>query len=441
MVNVAFGDIAKSYPGHSLGEFSWILNSYAIVYAALLIPLGRWADRIGHKRAFIAGLALFTLASAACAFSPSLWALVAFRIVQAVGAAALTPASLGLLINALPAAKRQSGVRIWAAAGAAAAAFGPVVGGILVEASWRWVFLINVPVGIVLLYFAVRLVPDTTHKDPDAGIDFVGAALLTVGIGSLAWHSSRSGLGMDRQSRSDRLRRGRRDTTLVLVEQLSSPDSVDCSGSSEDPLVCLVQRHRHPVQRSIRRGSLSNILWLQEAWGYSALRTGFAVSPGPLLVPLFAIAGGSLTRRYSAGRVAALGSLLWAVGTVLVLVSVDTKPNYATGLLPGWIIAGIGVGLALPTILSQATADLAPARSATGSAIVSMSRQIGTVLGVSVLIAVLGSAVDYDTFRQAWWVIFGVALVSALASLGMTPATTPTPVVPAESAIPERNLS
>lgn len=441
VVNVAFGDIAKSYPGHSLGEFSWILNSYAIVYAALLIPLGRWADRIGHKRAFIAGLALFTLASAACAFSPSLWALVAFRIVQAVGAAALTPASLGLLINALPAAKRQSGVRIWAAAGAAAAAFGPVVGGILVEASWRWVFLINVPVGIVLLYFAVRLVPDTTHKDPDAGIDFVGAALLTVGIGSLAWHSSRSGLGMDRQSRSDRLRRGRRDTTLVLVEQLSSPDSVDCSGSSEDPLVCLVQRHRHPVQRSIRRGSslehpvapgslgilgsANRFRRLTGSASRSAVRHRRRIADAQVL-------GG--TRRRTR-------QLLWAVGTVLVLVSVDTKPNYATGLLPGWIIAGIGVGLALPTILSQATADLAPARSATGSAIVSMSRQIGTVLGVSVLIAVLGSAVDYDTFRQAWWVIFGVALVSALASLGMTPATTPTPVVPAESAIPERNLS
>lgn len=442
VVNVAFGDIAKSYPGHSLGEFSWILNSYAIVYAALLIPLGRWADRIGHKRAFIAGLALFTLASAACAFSPSLWALVAFRIVQAVGAAALTPASLGLLISALPAAKRQSGVRIWAAAGAAAAAFGPVVGGILVEASWRWVFLINVPVGIVLVYLAVRLVPDTTHKDPDAGIDVVGAALLTVGVGSLAlalvqgpdwgWTDSRVLIAFAVAAvtlLSFWWSNSRHRTPLI------APDLLKIRSFAWSNVTAIL------FSAAFAAGLLSNILWLQEVWGYSALRTGFAVSPGPLLVPLFAIAGGSLSRKYSAGRVAALGSLLWAVGTVLVLVSVDTTPNYVTGLLPGWIIAGIGVGLALPTILSQATADLAPARSATGSAIVSMSRQIGTVLGVSVLIAVLGSAVDYDTFRQAWWVIFAVALASALASLGMTPATTPTPVVPAESAVPERNLS
>jgi MFS family permease len=420
VVNVAFGDIAKSYPGHSLGEFSWILNSYAIVYAALLIPLGRWADRIGHKRAFIAGLALFTLASAACAFSPSLWALVAFRIVQAVGAAALTPASLGLLISALPAAKRQSGVRIWAAAGAAAAAFGPVVGGILVEASWRWVFLINVPVGIV----------------------FVGAALLTVGIGSLALALVQ---GPDWGWTDNRVLIAFAVAVATLLSfwwsnsrhrtPLIAPDLLKIRSFAWSNVTAIL------FSAAFAAGLLSNILWLQEVWGYSALRTGFAVSPGPLLVPLFAIAGGSLSRKYSAGRVAALGSLLWAVGTVLVLVSVDSTPNYATGLLPGWIIAGIGVGLALPTILSQATADLAPARSATGSAIVSMSRQIGTVLGVSVLIAVLGSSVDPDTFRQAWWVIFAVALVSALASLGMTPATTPTPVVPAESAIPERNLS
>ncbi len=172
------------------------------------------------------------------------------------GAAALTPASLGLLINALPAAKRQSGVRIWAAAGAAAAAFGPVVGGILVEASWRWVFLINVPVGIVLLYFAVRRVPDTTHKDPDAGIDFVGAALLTVGIGSLALALVQ---GPDWGWTDNRVLIAFAVAAVTLLSFWWSNSRhrtpLDCSGSSEDPLVCLVQRHRHPVQRSIRRGS------------------------------------------------------------------------------------------------------------------------------------------------------------------------------------------
>ncbi|MCJ0902212.1 MFS transporter [Rhodococcus sp. ARC_M6] len=423
VVNVAFGDIAKSFPGHSLGEFSWILNGYAIVYAALLIPLGRWADRIGPKRAFIAGLALFTLASAACAFSPSLWMLVAFRIVQAIGAAALTPASLGLLINALPSAKRQSGVRIWAAAGAAAAAFGPVVGGILVEASWHWVFLINLPIGIVLLYFAVRLVPDTTEKDPNAGIDLVGAALLTVGIGALALSLVQ---GPDWGWTDPRIVVAFTLAAITLIAfwwsnsrhstPLIAPDLLKVRSFTWSNITAIL------FSATFAAGLLANIMWLQEVWGYSALRTGFAVAPGPMMVPLFAIAGGALTRKYSAGRVAALGSMFWAAGTLLVLLSVGTTPNYAVELLPGWIISGIGVGLALPTILSQATADLPVARSATGSAVISMSRQIGTVLGVSVLIAVLGAAVDYETFRQAWWIIFAIALVSSVASLGMTPA-------------------
>ncbi|MGC0365667.1 EmrB/QacA subfamily drug resistance transporter [Rhodococcus sp. 27YEA15] len=448
VVNVAFSDIAKSYPGHSLGEFSWILNGYAIVYAALLIPLGRWADRIGHKRAFVGGLALFTLASAACALSPSLWALVGFRVVQAVGAAALTPASLGLLINALPAARRQSGVRIWAAAGAAAAAFGPVVGGLLVEASWRWVFLINIPLGIVLLFFAVRLVPDTTDKDSDGGVHLTGAALLTIGIGSLALALVQ---GPDWGWTDDRVLTAFALAVLTLAvfcwsnarhrTPLIAPDLLTVRSFAWSNITAIL------FSATFAAGLLSNILWLQEVWGYSALRTGFAVSPGPLMVPLFAIVGGSLTTRFSAGRVAALGSTLWGVGTLYVMFSVSTTPHYATALLPGWIITGIGVGLALPTILSQATADLPPSRSATGSAVVSMSRQIGTVLGVSVLIAILGSAVDYDTFRRAWWVIFAVAIASALASFGMTPTRAPSPdsaVTPdnaALSAIPERNLS
>ncbi|MFE3292627.1 MFS transporter, partial [Rhodococcus sp. NPDC059234] len=186
VVNVAFADMAASYPGHTLGQLSWVLNGYAIVYAALLVPLGRLSDRIGRKRGFVAGLALFTAASAACAVSPTLWLLVVFRLLQAVGAAALTPASLGLVISAVPEAARAGAVRIWAATGAAAAALGPVIGGLLVEASWRWVFLINIPIGLAFLAAARRVVPDVPTGRLRPRRVLLGAGRRWIGVGALA---------------------------------------------------------------------------------------------------------------------------------------------------------------------------------------------------------------------------------------------------------------
>src|SRR6476469_3101102 len=133
IVNVAFDDIRADFSGASLADLSWVLNAYAITYAALLVPLGRLADRYGRKAGFLLGLATFTAASAACALSPGLWWLVGLRALQAAGAAALTPTSLGLLLAATPAEKKVGAVRIWAASGGLAAAAGPVVGGLLVN--------------------------------------------------------------------------------------------------------------------------------------------------------------------------------------------------------------------------------------------------------------------------------------------------------------------
>src|SRR3954454_5927145 len=187
IVNIAFPAIERDFGGTSLGSLSWILNAYAIVFAALLVPAGRTADRLGRKRFFVAGLVLFTVASAVCAAAPNVELLVAARVLQAFGAASLFPTSLALLLPEFPAEQRRTAVSIWAAVGGVAAAAGPPVGGLLVQAGWQLVFLVNVPIGIVLLVAAVRVWSETREPKGAPAPDLGGAALLTAAIGSLTF--------------------------------------------------------------------------------------------------------------------------------------------------------------------------------------------------------------------------------------------------------------
>ncbi|HET6910028.1 MAG TPA: MFS transporter [Mycobacteriales bacterium] len=426
IVNVAFPHIAADFHGQSLGNMSWILNGYAVVYAALLVPLGRLADRYGRLAGFLAGLALFTAASAACAFSQDLWSLVAFRGLQAVGAAALTPTSLGLLLAATPNAGKVRAVRIWAAIGALAAAFGPVVGGLLVQASWRWVFLVNIPVGLVGLVAARRYVPDSRDLAVERIPDLLGALFIVVGVGALAlalvkgpawgWWSAGvltswvvAGIGLV----TFWLRSGRHDLPVVELALLR----VRAFAWSNVTAVLF--------NLAFGAGLLAMVLWLQDVWHYSAIRTGLAIAPGPLMVPVFTAVAQRLARRAPSGVLAAIGCLLFGAGTLIGSLLVGASPSYAAEILPGWLIGGAGVGFAFPTIMSAATADLPPARSATGSAVVSMSRQLGLVLGVSIFVAIVGSPSGYaalhHAFQHAWWAMAGVSVVSAFAALGMTP--------------------
>src|SRR6201987_394505 len=159
IVNVALPSMARSFGATGLGDLSWVLNAYAIVYAALLVLFGRLADRYRRDRGFMVGVAVFVAASAAGAAPPRLPMLIAFRVIQAAGAALLTPTSLGLILATFPPERRHSAVRTWTAVGGLAAALGPAVGGILVAASWRWVFLVNLPIGLAALVAAWGLLP------------------------------------------------------------------------------------------------------------------------------------------------------------------------------------------------------------------------------------------------------------------------------------------
>src|SRR4051794_27744132 len=171
IVNIAFPDISRSFAGSGRDALSWVLDGYFVVIAALLVPAGGLADRFGHKRIFLLGVAGFTAASLLCALAPSLGFLIAFRVVQGVGAALVAPTSLALVLDAFPADRRAAGVGIWGAAAAAAAAVGPTLGGALVELSdWRLVFLVNLPLGVAVVWFgskALRERPQLDSRLPD----------------------------------------------------------------------------------------------------------------------------------------------------------------------------------------------------------------------------------------------------------------------------------
>ncbi len=442
IVNVAFDAIGQDFGGTSLTSLSWVLNAYTIVYAALLVPLGRLADRWGRKAGFLLGVGVFTVASAGCALATGLEILVVARVLQAAGAALLTPTSLGLLLHAMPPERRARAVRTWAATGALAAAAGPVVGGLLVSASWRWVFLVNVPIGLLTVLVAARFVPESRDPQPGRFPDLAGAGLLAVAIGGISLALVEA---PDRGWGSPR-------TWLVLTGALVCLAafwwrSLWHASPVVEPALLRVRAFAWANATALVFGVafagnlLLNVLWMQQVWGWSALTTGLGVAPGPLMVPVFAAIAQRMSPRVSAGVTTAIGCLLLGAGLVYAIVFLTPEPDYLRDALPGWLIGGAGVGLALPTILSSATSDLPPTRAATGSAVVTMSRQVGTVLGVSVLVAVLGSPVGLPAVTSAFDLARVAMLVACVlaagTALGLTPrAARPVPAAAADPVVP-----
>lgn len=426
IVNVAFDQIGADFPGTDLAELSWILNAYAVVYAALLVPMGRLADRMGQKRGFVAGMSLFVLASLACGFAPGIWWLVAFRAVQAVGAAAMTPASLGLLLAALPPERRAPAARLWALTGAVAAALGPAVGGGLVQLSWQWAFWINLPVGLLLVAGALRFVPDVRHREDVPFPDLVGAGLLATTVGAVVlalvqgedwgWTSARilGALAVALVAAGAFARRTVRHPSPVVP-----PALLAVPGFRWASLTTLV------FNIGFAAALLAAILWLQQAWEYGSLQTGLAIALGPLAVPLTSVLAHRLLPTVRPGPMVVAGALVFAVSALWQAWALSTTPAYLTAFLPAWLLGGVGVGLAMPNLLAAATASLQPGQAATGSGVVTMSRQVGMALGVTLLVAVLGGAADLEAgFTQAWYAVAAGMVLTVLLALRMSAVET-----------------
>ncbi|KAA1247995.1 MFS transporter [Mycobacterium simiae] len=423
IVNIAFPAIQRYFPGSSIGSLSWVLNGYNIAFAAMLVAGGRLADLLGRKRTFIYGVVLFTVASGLCAMSDTVGQLVGFRVLQGIGAAILVPASLGLVVEAFGVTRRAHGVALWGAVGAIASGLGPPIGGALVDASsWRWVFLVNLPLGILAVLVARRGLVESRAAGRRRVPDLRGSALLAIALGF---------------------------STLGLVK---GPEwgwaSAAVIGSLTAAAVALagfvMSSRKHPAPliepAFLRIGSfvagntltlvasagfyaylLTHVLFLNYVWGYNLLQAGLAVAPAAFVAAVVAAALGRVADQYGYRVIIISGALIWAGSLLWYIERVGAEPDFLGAWLPGQLLQGLGVGATLPLLGGAALAGLAHGSSyATAAAVMASTRQLGAVIGIALLVIVIGTpargAAD-EGLRRGWAlaaVCFAVVAVGAV---------------------------
>src|ERR1700722_3219355 len=422
IVNIAFPAIGRHFGGASLSSLSWILSGYAIVFAALLVPAGRWADAFGRKRAFLLGLAIFVSARAACALAPSVDFLIGARVVQALGGALMLPTSLGLMLPEFRPHERHVAIGVWAATGGIAAASGPPLGGLLVQADWRWVFLVNVPVGLLGLGFGLRSLIERRETGA-LRPDLLGAVALILAVGVLvvaivkgqewAWGSPRV-------------------VVLFAVAAVLLPliwwRSERHEAPIVDPAMLRVRTFGLAVGASLLFFAgfgamlLSGVLFLTGVWHESVLTAGLMLFPGPAMATAFSIPSARIGARVGYRLPGVIGALIFACGSIYFITQTGDSPAFWSEYLPGSLLSGAGVGLVIPTLTGAGASSLAPERFATGAAVLTMGRQIGVALGVAVLVAVLGtSASTASDFHQAWLISVAGGLTAGLALAAIGP--------------------
>jgi EmrB/QacA subfamily drug resistance transporter len=395
--------VALPVIGRDLGfdgaGLAWVVNAYLIAFGGLLLLAGRIGDLVGRRRTFTAGLVIFTLASLACGLAGSAGLLVAARFAQGIGGAAASAVALGMVVTLFPApADRARALGVYSFTQAAGSSIGLILGGVLTETvGWHWIFIINVPIGMV----AVALVPRLFAADRGLGLrggaDVPGAVLGTTGLmlAVYAIVASAAPAGI---------------AAVVLLAAF-----VARQASAARPLVPL--RLVHPANLTmvlLVAGMFGfqflTALYLQDVMGYGAVATGLAFLPAPVLIAVVSLGfAGRLTARFG-DRAVLAGGLVLIVAGLLLLSRVPADGRYAVHLLPALSLLGAGFGAAVVVLFARSMSGATDADAGIASGIVNTTQQVGGALGLAVLASV-AAAWDY---RRAFW---GAAALVALALL------------------------
>ncbi len=425
IVNIAFPALQRSFPHDARASLVGVITGYSIAFGSQLVTAGRTADRLGRKSVFLAGLLVFSLGSTMCGVAPSVGLLIAGRVIQGGGAAAMLPASLGLLLAAFPQERRSQVVALWGGVGALAVATGPSLGAALIAAGgWRWVFFVNLPVGAAAAVFGSRFLSQPARLAATGAPDYPGVLLVSTALATLV---------------------------LAISEGpswgWSSPSVVSCFVAAlvlGAAFVFRSSRHSQPVldltlfsARSFSVANaatlvyamgffamlLGNILFLTGVWQYSILRAGLAVTPGPLVVAAVSGPAGRLAARIGFRPVLVAGAACFAAALGWYASRVGLHPSYFAQWLPATLVAGLGIGLTFPVLSAAAVSSLQAERFAVGSAVNQTARQVGGALGVALLVVILGAprtpVAALTDFRHLWLYAAAMAMACGVISVAL----------------------
>jgi EmrB/QacA subfamily drug resistance transporter len=456
VVNVALPEIGKDL-GTDVAGLQWIINGYLLTLAALILLGGSLGDRYGRRRVFSIGVIWFTVASLLCAVAPNAEVLIAARVIQGIGGALLTPGSLAIIESTFHPDDRAPAIGAWSALGGVAAAIGPLVGGYLVDAvTWRAIFLLNLPLGALVVWAASRHVPETHDPTVSGRLDVRGSLLATVALAGITFafiQASEQGIGSA-------------DVLIALALGL-------VSGAA------FLYTERHALQPMLplsifksRQFTSANLLtfvvyaalggvffflvvFLQVSLGYSAVEAGAASLPVTVIMLALSARAGALAQRIGPRVPLTIGPLLIAVG-MLMMRGIDIGDSYLSSVLPAVVVYGLGLSLVVAPITATVLAAADPRHAGVASGINNAVARTAALAAVAILPLIAGlSGNDYespvalaDGFRTAMLATAILSLAGAvlawftieddvLARAPAAPAEAPAPAAIAVSEAPE----
>ena len=430
VMNVAFADLRSTFPGARVTTLGWVVSAYTIVFGAVLVPAGRLADKLGRRSVFITGLVAFGAGSVLAGSAPWLWVLIMARVVQGIGAACITPASMALLLDATPIGQRAAATSFYSGVSSIGAASGPSLGALAVDqSSWRVAFFLGLPMLVASYALGRRTLPVGIKMRDTALPDLAGAGLLVVAMTCLSF-----GIVQGRSWGFD-------DPSIISAFTAAAvlvPVFVRRCNRHASPVMSIALFRRRSFAAANAAAlffgmttggvALANVLFLRDVWHYTLIGAGFGALPAAVSAMLAARAVGRWGVRFGEVAVGLPGAAGIVASMVWLRVMVGPTANYWQAWFPASVLLGLGLAASFPMIAVAVVRDVGPDELSLATATNRTFLQLGNAIGIALVVALLGATTAADAlheFRLAWSVLalLGVICSAAMFVTGSTERT------------------